>query len=532
MGYWDVNCLVGRWPTAALAYQDVPGLLARMDQLGIARALVGHTHSLHFDPTAGNAALTELLAMAAPEARARLWPVWALVPPVTGEQGRLDDLAARLTQHGVRAVRLYPRDHNYSLGTPEAAELLTWLAALPVIALIDLEQTSWEELDRVAGAHPTLPIVACHVGYRGLRRLVGVLARRPNLHLDLSFFSTHRALEWLVSRLGPQQILFGTHAPVADGGGAVTRLKLSHLSADEQTAIGAGNLQRLLGEPVVDLPTPPAAYAPDLPAAQVLAGQPINAAWDVIDAHAHIGPWFNFFIPDASPASMVPVMERCGVRHTVVSATLAIGPDGPAGNAEVAALVQAQPEHFSGYAVFSPHQPDSAANVARYLQQPGFVGIKIHPDTHAYSVNGPLYRPAWELAQRFHVPVLTHTFVDSPWCDPLHFDEVATNFPDVSILLGHSGVTGEGHRRAIQVALKHPHLYLELCGSFTTGVWIKRMVDAVGAERVIYGSDFPFIELRYGLGRVVFAPLSREALQLVLGGNARRLLKLPPAPAA
>jgi predicted TIM-barrel fold metal-dependent hydrolase len=527
MGLWDVNCLVGRWPTATLAYHDGPGLLARMDQLGIARALVGHTYSLHYDPTAGNAALSELLAALPLEARRRLWPVWSVVPPATGEQGSLTDLAAQMQMHGVRAVRLYPRDHNYSLGTPEADELLAWLAARPCLALIDLEQTSWEELDRLAGAHPALPIVACHVGYRGLRRMVAVLARRPNLHLDLSFFSTHRALEWLVGRIGARQILFGTHAPVADGGGAVTRLKLSHLDAAAQAAIGAGNLQRLLGESVVDLPTPPAAYAPDLPAAQVLAGHPISADWDVIDAHAHIGPWFNFFIPEASPASMVPVMERCGVRHTVVSATLAIGPDVPAGNADVAALVAAQHRHFSGYAVFNPHQADSAENVAHCLQQPGFVGIKIHPDTHAYSVNGPLYRPAWELARRFNVPVLTHTFVDSPWCDPLHFDGVATAFPDVSILLGHSGVTGEGHRRAIQMAQKHPRLYLELCGSFTTGTWIKHMVDAVGAERVIYGSDFPFIELRYGLGRVVFAPLNRADLQLVLGGNARRLFKLP-----
>jgi len=528
MSYWDVNCLVGRWPSADLAYHDLAGLLTRMDQLGIARALVGHTHSLTFDPTAGNATLVAQLAAASPEVRARLWPVWSVVPPVTGEQGTLSELGAQLAQHSVRAVRLYPRDHNYSLGTLEAAELLAGLAALPVIALIDLEQTTWEELDRVAGAHPTLPIVACHVGYRGLRRLVGVLARRPNLHLDLSFFSTHQGLEWLVERIGANQILFGTHAPVADGGGAVTRLKLSHLSAAQQAAIGAGNLQRLLGEAPAELTMPASPHAAGHPAAQVLAGQAIGREWDVIDAHAHIGPWYNFFIPDASPASMVPVMDRCGVRRTVVSATLAIGPDVLAGNADVAALVQAQPERFSGYAVFSPHQADSAENVAHYLQQPGFVGIKIHPDTHAYSVNGPLYRPAWELAQRFHVPVLTHTFVNSPVCDPLHFDAVATAYPDVSILLGHSGVTGEGHRRAIQVAQKHPHLCLELCGSFTTGHWIKQMVAAVGAERVLYGSDFPFIELRYGLGRVVFAPLSRAELALVLGGNARRLLKLPP----
>ena len=53
------------------------------------------------------------------------------------------------------------------------------------------------------------------------------------------------------------------------------------------------------------------------------------------------------------------------------------------------------------------------------------------------------------------------------------------------------------------------------------------MVASLGPERVLYGSDFPFIELRYGLGRVVFAGLPAEALALVLGGNARRVLRLP-----
>lgn len=55
------------------------------------------------------------------------------------------------------------------------------------------------------------------------------------------------------------------------------------------------------------------------------------------------------------------------------------------------------------------------------------------------------------------------------------------------------------------------------------------MVASVGPQRVLYGSDFPFIELRYALRRVVFAVLPAETLPLVLGGNARRVLRLPAA---
>lgn len=527
MDLWDVNCLVGRWPSAELLFHEVAGLIARMDALGVARAVVSHTHSRHFDPAAGNATLMAQLAAAPAEQRARLWPGWVLVPPVTEEHGTAAELEAALAAQAIRLVRLYPRDHNYSLGTPEAAELLALLERRRTVTLIDLEQTSWEELDRVAGAYPALPLVAAHIGYRGLRRMAGVLARRPNVYIELSFFSSHQGLEWVVERYGAERVLFGTGAPVADGGGAVTRLRLAQVDEAAQALIGSGNLRRLLaeaGETVAELaPTP--LPAGDEPAAQVRAGQAI-AGWDIFDVHAHIGPWHNFYTPAPTPEAIVSVMDRCGIAATAVSATLAIAADAAAGNAEVAALVRQQPKRFAGYAVFNPFQAGSAEDVAQLLAQPGMVGIKIHPDVQAYAVGGPLYAPAFELAARHGVPVLTHTFVDSPFCDPLHFAAVAAQWPGVNILLGHAGVTGEGHRRAIAVAQQHPNVYLELCGSYTTGQWIGQMVAALGAERVLYGSDFPFIELRYGLGRVVFSGLAADDLRLVLGGNARRLLKL------
>ena len=62
-----------------------------------------------------------------------------------------------------------------------------------------------------------------------------------------------------------------------------------------------------------------------------------------------------------------------------------------------------------------------------------------------------------------------------------------------------------------------------------TGHWVRRLVDALGPERVLYGSDAPFIDLRYGLGRVLGAGLRQPDLGLVLGGNARALLGVPAA---
>jgi predicted TIM-barrel fold metal-dependent hydrolase len=63
-----------------------------------------------------------------------------------------------------------------------------------------------------------------------------------------------------------------------------------------------------------------------------------------------------------------------------------------------------------------------------------------------------------------------------------------------------------------------------------TGALIRAMVDQVGSGRVLFGSDFPFIDQRMSLGRVVCAPLTESQRQDVLSGNARKLFRWRPLP--
>jgi uncharacterized protein len=70
------------------------------------------------------------------------------------------------------------------------------------------------------------------------------------------------------------------------------------------------------------------------------------------------------------------------------------------------------------------------------------------------------------------------------------------------------------------------NVYLELCGSTVTADEIAWMVGEVGAERVIFGTDSPWIDPRFLLGKVAFADLDDKAARLVMGGNIIRLLDL------
>jgi uncharacterized protein len=246
----------------------------------------------------------------------------------------------------------------------------------------------------------------------------------------------------------------------------------------------------------------------------------------IVDAHAHGGPYSLFYIPDSGPDAMVRVMDRCGVSQAVLSSNLAIQFDATAGNDMTAEAVSAHPGRLLGYLTINPWQnPES--ELAR-MSDERFVGIKLHPDLHHYPLTGPRYEAVWQFAAETHAPILSHTAAGSSYDGPEHVEAIATTYPDAVILAGHAGSTPPGYDAMTQVAARHRNVILELCGSWNHGVEISRMVDAVGADQVVFGSDFPFIDLRFSLGRVLFAQLSDADRAAVLGGTMTRLLAWRP----
>lgn len=245
----------------------------------------------------------------------------------------------------------------------------------------------------------------------------------------------------------------------------------------------------------------------------------------IVDAHGHLGSWFAFAIPDSSTESLVRVMDECGVTSMCVSHLLAIGPDSRAGNALLLKEIQRYPDRFLGYAVFDPHDPEAAHRTADLLAAPGVVGLKLHPETHEYALDGPGYDAAFELAAERGCVVLAHGMFGSRWCGPERFATVAARYPSAKLLMGHAGLLPAGFPAAAEVTAHHPNVTLELCGSRMTARHIAWLVGQVGADRMVFGSDALFLDLRVGLGRVQLAPISPADRDQLLFGTMTRLLE-------
>jgi len=120
--------------------------------------------------------------------------------------------------------------------------------------------------------------------------------------------------------------------------------------------------------------------------------------------------------------------------------------------------------------------------------------------------------------------VLVHTWDSDPNCGPLLFPAIARAYPNARILLGHSGVTWRGYNQAIQAAKAADNLFLDLSGSQNHRLILEHCVEQLGAERILFGSDMPFLEAAMTLGRVLASQISDTAKEQILRTNFLRLV--------
>jgi uncharacterized protein len=204
------------------------------------------------------------------------------------------------------------------------------------------------------------------------------------------------------------------------------------------------------------------------------------------------------------------------------------------------------PDRLSACATFHPGAGEEALFAElRWAGDAGFCGLgELSPHSQQVSVNDPRWNAALEEAGRLSLPVLLHVTepqgkqypgrVLTPLPD---FLTLAQRHPHTTFVLAHWGarlpldpVVGPAIRQLTNVmydTAASPLLY-------EPGVF-RQMVDAAGADRILFGSDFPLVlyprdEVAPGIARFAAelrsAGLSDAEVQAVRGANAARVFRL------
>ena len=119
----------------------------------------------------------------------------------------------------------------------------------------------------------------------------------------------------------------------------------------------------------------------------------------------------------------------------------------------------------------------------------GFRAVKLHPASHAISPLSKWADVIFETAARLNLVVMVHTGWGGTFTLPALLIPRAQQHPDMPIILAHAGYASNAGAEAIVAAQLCPNIYLET--SWCWALEIRNMVQQVGADRVMLGTDLP-----------------------------------------
>jgi len=258
-------------------------------------------------------------------------------------------------------------------------------------------------------------------------------------------------------------------------------------------------------------------------AMNLLALRPLDLP--IVDCHGHLGQYGLQHIPAGGSAdALITMMDSLGISTLCLSSHLALSPDFRAGNRLAVEAAAEHPGRLAVYLVFNPTYPAAAGleDLARNVGGPGVIGVKLHTTLHQAGAGDERFLPAYEFAREKGKMVLCHTWGVA---DIRGIEQMARRFPDVPILMGHSGgYEIPAMEEAMRVARENANAFLDLTLSGMFEGVVEAFVKGSGSEKVLFGSDMPFIDPRANLGRVVFARVPDVDKERILARNMRGLL--------
>ncbi len=245
------------------------------------------------------------------------------------------------------------------------------------------------------------------------------------------------------------------------------------------------------------------------------------------------------------PRYAADVLRAQGVQHAVMLPEHCPRSSGNVRTETVLELCRQSTGFFLPFASVDPNTDAAPADLLRRYLDEGVVGLKLYPSYQFYYPNDTRVYPLYELCQAARIPVLFHIGSSVipgtriKYCDPIHLDDLAVDFPDLIVVMAHGG-RGFWYDVCAFLAAQHANFHIDVTGL----VPAKLLEHFPGLERiahkVVFGSDWPAMPRSPGENAAVIAGLGLlpESVERILYGNAAALLRLPgntaanPAPPA
>jgi uncharacterized protein len=291
------------------------------------------------------------------------------------------------------------------------------------------------------------------------------------------------------------------------------------------------------------------------------------------------GKQYPYPIQNADPEVRLGLMEKYGVDMQAISQTTPVLMGFNASDAaEICrvsnndnyALCKAYPKKFVNIGMISLFDVKSALKeLDRCVADLDCRGVTISSNQNGKGLDSPEYFPFYEKIVKYDLPILIHPihWESYPLTDnveawrlmhifgwPFDSSQAAwrlvmsgaiDRFPELKIVLHHMGGMLPYFERRMQSSFdrfwkdKMPRPLTEYWGNFYGDTAVDGTIPAYscgygffGPDRLMYGSDYPFgteageLYIRNNLSGVRTLQVSKRNMDKILGGNAKKLLKI------
>ena len=230
-------------------------------------------------------------------------------------------------------------------------------------------------------------------------------------------------------------------------------------------------------------------------------------------------------------SATIAALDAAGVSRALLSAW--VGPRGAMiSNDEVAGFVAQAPDRLVGVGSCDISKPMNAVReVRRCVQDLGFKAIRLLPWLWEVPPTDRRFYPVYAACCELGVPFCTqigHTgpLMPSEVGRPIYLDQVAIDFPELTIVAGHIGYPWTDE--AVAVSTKHERVYIDT-SAYTAQRYPAPLVEYLrghGRHKVLFGSNWPMIAPAHALEGLDALGLDEATRSLFLGGNAQRVYRL------
>jgi hypothetical protein len=212
---------------------------------GLTGGLVSHWWGKTVSAQDGN----RVLAVALEGCAEDVYQIWTALPLQPGDDGPLPGVGDLPSQ--VRAVRLFPKAHNFSLADWCVGSLCEWLIERRMPLFIQHTETDWPSLQRLEAAFPALAIVVESQVQKILyhtRALFPLMQACSNVQVELSNFAGQGFVDYAVRQFGAERLIFGSFLPMNEPLVPIGMVLDADITEEEKALIAGGNLRRLVSE--------------------------------------------------------------------------------------------------------------------------------------------------------------------------------------------------------------------------------------------------------------------------------------------